>query len=305
MQRVASLHTITLDDGRQVAYRVFGDPLGFVVISCHGGLMSGLDAAISDADARARGIALVSPDRPGIGGTSRRPGHRMCDWVRDDLTALLQHLEAQGARVDRFGVTGWSEGGQYALAVGHAFPERVTRVVVVAGALPLDDPATFARLNRTDATMARLSHRAPLVARALFAGSRILSRRFPRFVARVSGWTLDASDAAVLMRESAWFAGAIADGMADARGGVEEYHAFVGPWGFRPEDVRVPVVVHQGGADRLIPAAWGEALVGRLPDARLRAYPGEGHFIVVSRRAELLDEFAEFVERPAADRDPA
>ncbi len=298
MQSVASLHSITLDDGRRVAYRVFGDPRGFVVISCHGGLMSGLDAAIADAEARERGIALVSPDRPGIGGTSRRPGHRMRDWVRDDLAALLHHLERSGLDVARFGVTGWSEGGQYALAVGHAFPERVTRVVVVAGALPLDDPATFAELNRTDATMARLSARVPFVARAMFAASRVLSRRFPRFVARVSGRALDASDAAILRGESAWFAGAVADGMADARGGVEEYHAFVGPWGFRLEEVRVPIAVHQGGADKLIPAAWAERLVERLPDARLRSYPGEGHFIVVSRRAEVLDEFAEFVRRP-------
>jgi pimeloyl-ACP methyl ester carboxylesterase len=63
----------------------------------------------------------------------------------------------------------------------------------------------------------------------------------------------------------------------------------VGPWGFEPSAVTVPVVVHQGSGDRMIPAAWAARLVEMLPDARLQSYPGEGHFIVVSRRAEVLE----------------
>ena len=289
---MASRQSITLDDGRRVAYRIYGDPDGFVVLSCHGGLMSGRDASASDAEARRLGIALVSPDRPGIGGTSRRPGHRMRDWVNDDVTALLGALGASGLGVDRFGVTGWSEGGQYALAVAHAFPERVTRVAVVAGALPLDDPATLAELNLTDRAMAVLSARAPRLAWLAFALTGALARRLPRLAAAFSGLALDASDAGVLRRHARWFGRSVADGLTDAQGGVEEYHAFVAPWGFEPEEVRVPVTVHQGGADRLIPARWAERLVARLPDARLRRYPGEGHFIVHSRRAAILAEFA-------------
>ena len=281
-----------LPDGRTLAYRIFGDPDGFPVLTCHGGLMSGLDAETGDELARERGIALISPDRPGIGGTSLRPGHRMLDWAQNDVTALLDHLAASGSDVSRFGVTGWSEGGQYALAVARVHAERVTRVVIVAGALPLDDPATLVALNGTDRRLAWLSEHTPWLARAVFGAMRTAVRLAPGLAARASGRALDASDALLLRSRTTWFSRAVGEGLADTRGAVEEYHAFVSAWGFEPSEVVVPVALHQGGADRLVPAAWAHELATRLPDARVRLYPGEGHFIVVTRRAEVLDEFA-------------
>ncbi|MCS5715528.1 alpha/beta hydrolase [Herbiconiux sp. CPCC 205716] len=282
---------IALGDGRALAYRVYGDPHGELVLSCHGGLMSGLDAATGHEVARALGIALVSPDRPGIGGSSRSPGRTPLAWAHFDVGALLEHLASPaggGLDTSRFAVTGWSEGGQYALAVAKAFPSRVSAVAVVAGALPLIDPAVFAELNRTDKRVAGLSLRAPTLAALGFAATRGLARAFPRLTAEASAAALDASDTVLLARHSAWFARCVAEGVADPRGAVDSYRAFVGPWGFPPASVTVPVVVHQGSADRLIPAAWAARLVEVLPDARLRSYPDEGHFIVLSRRAEVL-----------------
>ncbi|MDO9397199.1 MAG: alpha/beta hydrolase [Herbiconiux sp.] len=285
---MASLQSITLGSGRRVAYRLFGDPGGFPVLSCHGGLMSGSDAAPSDAVARALGLLIVSPDRPGIGGSTRRPGHRMLDWARDDVTALLDRLGASGVDVSRFGVTGWSEGAQYALAVGHVHTERVSGIALVAGALPLDEPRAFRELNATDRLMAVLSARAPGVAAGLFGLARGVVRAYPRLSAFASGAALDRSDAALLRRSSAWFSRAVREGLRDAWGAVDEYHAFVGHWGFTPEQVGVPVVLHQGGADRLVPAHWALELERRLPHATLRRYPGEGHFVVHAHRAAIL-----------------
>ncbi len=291
-----------LPDGRTLTYRIFGDPLGFPVLSCHGGLMSGLDAETGDALARERGIALISPDRPGIGGTSLRPGHRMLDWAQSDVTALLDHLTSSGIDMARFGVTGWSEGGQYALAVARVHAERVARVVVVAGALPLDDPAALVALNRTDRRLAWLSEHTPVLARFVFGAMRAAVRFAPALAARASGWALDASDARLLRSRTPWFTRAVGEGLTDTRGAVEEYHAFVAPWGFAPEEVPVPVVLHHGDADQLVPPAWAEELARRIPDARVRRYPGEGHFIVVTRRAEVLDEFAADAADAAARR---
>jgi len=284
--------TLVLPDGRTLAYRVFGDPEGFPVLTCHGGLMSGLDAETGDELARERGIALISPDRPGIGGTSLRPGHGTLDWAQSDVTALLDHLGASGVDMTRFGVTGWSEGGQYALAVARVHAHRVTRVVIVAGALPLDEPGALAALNGTDRRLAWLSERTPWLARGVFGAMRTAVRLAPALAVRASGRALDSSDARLLRSRITWFSRAVGEGLADTRGAVEEYNAFVGAWGFAPSEVSVPVVVHQGAADRLVPAAWAHELAGRLPDARVRLYPDEGHFIVVTRRAEVLDEFA-------------
>jgi pimeloyl-ACP methyl ester carboxylesterase len=114
-------HTLTLADGRTLGYAVYGDPAGRPVLICHGGLVSGHDVSPSDEHARARGLCVISPDRPGINRTDRLPGHGLLPWVRTDLLPLLDHLE-----VDQLGVMGWSEGGQYALAATFQLAGRVT-----------------------------------------------------------------------------------------------------------------------------------------------------------------------------------
>ena len=56
-----------LSDGRTLGYSDLGDPAGFPVVYCHGGLSSRVDAGSADSPARAAGIRLLAPDRPGIG----------------------------------------------------------------------------------------------------------------------------------------------------------------------------------------------------------------------------------------------
>ncbi|WP_158507211.1 alpha/beta fold hydrolase [Subtercola sp. Z020] len=278
---------LDLPGGRVLAYHEYGDPAGAVVVNCHGGLVSGIDVEYSDDPARALGLRIISPNRPGVGGTSRRSGHRMLDWASEDLNVLLEHLQ-----VDRFSVLGWSEGGQYALAVAHAFAHRVERVAVVAGALPLLEPGRLAELNANDRRLVKLARRAPLVARGYFLGSRWLARLSPRLLALVAVSALGPSDSELITTYSNWFARAMAESVIDTRGSVDEYLAFGSPWGFRPEDVAAPVEVFQGDADRVIPPAWSRALVARLPSATLHEYPDEGHFIALTRRAEVLSHLA-------------
>jgi len=66
---------VTLRDGRRLGYSIYGDPSGLPVLSCHGGLLCRLDASSADAAARDLGVGVISPDRPGVGLSERRPGH--------------------------------------------------------------------------------------------------------------------------------------------------------------------------------------------------------------------------------------
>ncbi|RFA14274.1 hypothetical protein B7R21_06725 [Subtercola boreus] len=278
---------LILPDGRRLAYHEYGDPAGAVVVNCHGGLVSGIDIEYSDEPARALGVRIISPDRPGIGGSSRWPGHRMLDWASTDLEVLLAHLG-----VDRFRVIGWSEGGQYALAAAHAHAGRVDRVAIVAGALPLAEPAhpeRLAELNANDRRLIALARRLPIAARAYFLASRWLTVLSPPILARLASIGLGPSDVALITMYSNWFARAMAESVADTRGSVDDYLAFGAPWGFAPEAVRARVEVFQGDADRVIRAAWSRILVERLPDARLHEFADEGHFVALTRRAEILE----------------
>jgi len=275
--------SVGLADGRVLGYREFGDPAGFPVVNCHGGLVCGLDVA-PFADAAAElGVRLISPDRPGIGLSDPRPDRSTADWA-DDIAALLDRLGLDGV-----GMLGWSMGGQYALACAERLGARVTRTVVIAGAVPLDDDEAFAQLNSMDRRLTRLSERHPLVARLLFATIGGIAGHAPGVWTRLSARGAVPDEAAVLESLPApGIAAAAAEALEHAGGMVEEYRAWVRPWGFSPEDVRGPVTIWQGDEDDLVPPAWGRELSERIPDARLILLGGEGHFLGYRHQAEIL-----------------
>jgi len=275
---------LTLPDGRRCAYRQYGDPGGHPVLNCHGGLVSGRDVEPHDALARSLGVRVVSPDRPGMGASARQPGHRLLDWASLDVAALLDHLG-----IERCSVMGWSAGGQYALAVGHALGARVDKVAVIAGCLPLDQPSAWAELNRSDKVLAGLSRRARPAARGAFWALRSTWRHLPSLAVRTLGRQGGAAEAAAVTAQGRWGAEILAEGSADPAGAVDDYLAMVAPWGFSPEQLAVPVGLFQGTADPLVPEAWATELARRIPGAELRRYPGEGHLIALTRRGEVLE----------------
>lgn len=284
-------HTFTLPNGRCIGYSIYGDPAGAVVVNCHGGLVSGHDVSPADQLARAMGLCIVSPDRPGIGRTDRSEGHGMLPWVRNDLVPLLDRIEA-----DRVGVMGWSEGGQYALAAAFEIPRRVTGCAVIAGCPPLDDPGTLRGSNRVDLALAALARKAPPVLRSVATSIRLLSTFAPGFLLWAAVYGSPTSERDAVREHGRWFSTSLGEGAANPHGVVDEYLAAVAPWGFAPEDLSVPICIYQGTSDTMVPEAWGRQLATRIPNASLVLYPAEGHFISLTRRSDVLRWLAETLD---------
>jgi pimeloyl-ACP methyl ester carboxylesterase len=280
-------HALDLPDGRTVGFTVYGDPAGSPVLNCHGGLVSGHDVGPADVAARSLGMCVISPDRPGINRTDRLPGHGLLPWVRSDLMPLLDHLE-----VDAIGVMGWSEGGQYALAAAFGLEGRVTRCAVIAGCPPLDDPATRKDLNRLDRTLAVLARRFPPAVHSVALGNRLLARRLPNALLRNALRGQPSAEVSSVREQGRWLPTILGEGAANSRGVVDEYRAFVAPWGFDPGDLSTPVQIYQGSDDTLVPESWGRQLAQRIPGASLVVFPGEGHFIALTRRREVMQWLA-------------
>ena len=280
-------HTLTVADGRVLGYSIYGDPAGRPVVNCHGGLVSGHDVSPAHELARALELCVISPDRPGINHTDRLWDYGLLQWVRADLGPLLDHLEA-----GKIGVMGWSEGGQYALAVAYELGDRVTGCAVIAGCPPLDDPVTFKQLNRLDRAFARLARRAPIVLRCIAMCLRSVAKHAGGPLLRASVRGQPSEEAKAVREQGRWFPKVMAEGIANPRGVVDEYLAFAAPWGFLPEDVTTPVRIYQGTADPLIPEEWGHLLTRRTPNGSLALYPDEGHFIALTRRRDVLEWLA-------------
>lgn len=128
-----TVRTITVKDGRELAYAEYGEPNGHPVFFFHGTQSSRLERHRDESIARGRGARIIATDRRGQGLSDFQPGRTLLDWP-DDVTRLADSLG-----LDRFAVMGMSAGGPYALACAHAIPERLSSIKVIAGAAPLDD----------------------------------------------------------------------------------------------------------------------------------------------------------------------
>jgi pimeloyl-ACP methyl ester carboxylesterase len=276
-------HLARLRDGRVIGYAQYGDPDGFPVINAHGGLACRVDVEAAAPIAEQAGIRLISPDRPGIGISEPLPGRTILDWARD-IGELTQQIA-----VDRFAVMGWSMGGQYAAAVGYALAHRVTRVAIIAGALPLTDPGVFDELPLMDRVYTRMSLRAPWLARQCFGAMRLIAQRTPGMYGRAAARSLGSADGAVIRDEGlATFAHMTCEALRHPGGVVDDYRAWVRPWGFAPEDLSVPVDVWTGTDDELVDARWPRRLAERIPGAALHVRPG-GHFMAHLHYREIFE----------------
>ncbi len=275
--------SVTLPDGRLLAYEEYGVPTGFPVLSFHGGLSSRLDAAPAHEAAVAKGIRLVSPDRPGVGLSTYQPGRRLADWPAD-----VAHLtEALG--IERFAVMGWSAGGAYAAICAAWMGEAVTAAALLSSAVPLDQYGTTRGLTAEDRALVFLTRRTPWLAGALMKVSivnasnarllRAVMRSFPPADRTVLTEWGPPDLALAFVRE------ALRQG---TEGCVQDYRIFGDPWGFSLEEIQVPVQIWEGGDDRTGPPGYRTFLQRHIPQATVTVVPGEGHLSLLAHRAPAI-----------------
>jgi pimeloyl-ACP methyl ester carboxylesterase len=266
-----------------MGFAEFGVADGVPVVNAHGGLSCRLEVADADPVASECGIRLISADRPGVGLSDPQPGRTVLDWAHD-VAELLDRID-----VDHFAVMGWSMGGQYAAAVGHALRHRVTRVAIVAGALPLNEPGAFEELPVMDRFLTRMAQRAPWPARQWFRTMRFTARVVPGRYGRLAARELGPADGAVIHDIGFdTFARISREATRQLPGIVEEYRAWMRPWGFAPEDLAVPVDVWAGTRDELVDRSWPHRLAHRIPCATLNIRDG-GHFMAHAHYREIFE----------------
>jgi hypothetical protein len=137
----------------------------------------------------------------------------------------------------------------------------VTRVAIIAGALPLTEPGMFDGLPTIDRVNSMLSRRAPWLARQCFRAMGFAAAGAPQLYGRLAARGLGEADGAVLRAESYHnFARMSREALRQPQGVVEEYYTMNQPWGFAPEDLQVPVDVWAGADDQLLDPQWRRSM---------------------------------------------
>ena len=284
--------TVTLRDGRTLAYAEYGSPSGRPLIHCHGTPSPRVEGALifDAAMATELDIRIIVPDRPGMGRSDFQRGRRIVDWPSDvqELTAALG--------LETFAVLGSSGGAPYAAACGALIPDRVSVVGLLGGVAPADAPGTLAAMSGPLRVMVRLGRFAPPVLRGIFR----LNLRAMRGGGRRGHERMAASfpepDRSLFQRPE------VRDGFMacfqescrqSARGPVWDVGLMGRPWGFDLAAITVKVLLWQGERDRNVPASHGRYLAGALPTCRATFYPDEAHLsLPLNHQREILSALA-------------
>lgn len=278
-------------DGRALDVLRHGPPDAFPLVF-HCGTPNAPDEFPSLFDAvTANGWQLVAHARPGYAGSSRHEGRDVAA-VAGDVAAIL---DAFG--LDRFAVLGWSGGGPHALACAALLPDRCTAAASLAGVAPydadgLDFLAGMGPENVEEFGAAAHDHAALRAFLERFAAG--LREITPEQVADELGGLIDHVDRAALTGDLAeslarMLRRAVSTG---TDGWFDDDLAFVRPWGFDLDAIRVPVSIWQGAHDMMVPFAHGQWLAAHVPGARVHLYDDEGHLSLASQLPRILDDLS-------------
>jgi pimeloyl-ACP methyl ester carboxylesterase len=273
---------MTLPDDRDLAWLESGKPRGFPVFMFHGTPGTRLQVSFDQKAITASGVRFVAPDRPGYGHSTFHRGRTLADWA-SDVATLADHLG-----IGRFAVAGVSGGGPHALACARHLGDRVSGVGIVSGIGPVAEPEFGASMEGLNKGTTMVAARAPLALHAFFSLQEHFMRRWPEAALRALSKTMPEADIEILDRPEvqATFRADLRQHSAPAA--AQDMTIFARDWGFKLEDIGVPVDVWHGTADKNVPFAHGKAVAGRIPRSRFHECPGEGHLLVVAHLGEIL-----------------
>jgi pimeloyl-ACP methyl ester carboxylesterase len=278
------------EDGRRLRAEVAGDG-GRVVLVQVGTPNAGVLYGDWVQDAVARGLTLITYDRPGYGGSSEQPGRTVGDCAAD----VRRLSEAVG--FERCVVWGFSGGGPHALACGALLEDLVAAVATVGSPAPLDAPGVDFLADRSEED--RADHELFLSDRAEWERQGEQQRK--ELLAMSPGelaeqWSAGKSpaDGAVLRGDfGVWLhrasQAAVASGIDGWTG--DDIALFHSPWGFDPASISIPVKVWHGLEDRFVPCAHGRWLAEVIPGAQAELRDHDGHFNVVAGRIGEIHEW--------------
>lgn len=280
---------IHLPDGRRLGYDERGPSDGKPLFYFHGSPSSRLEATLYVIEdlLQTLDVRLIAVDRPGMGLSAFQPGRRLLDWPGDVL-ALADHLD-----IHRFAVLAYSLGGPYGAACAYAIPERLVKVGIVSGSALFSEMELMKNINEGTRRFLNMPRESPLVSR-LFLGLMlaVMPRIAPeRFVAGASS-VLPEPDRETVRSNPEFQKGFIRMVREATRQGIRgAYHESllaITNWGFRLQDIQMPVMLWHGEADQNVPVEMARYMATAIPKCEAKFYPNEGHLSMFKRNVEEI-----------------
>ena len=278
---------ISLRDGRSLAYAEYGIPNGIPVFFFHGTPGSRYFHGPDEITSR-QGVRLISVDRPGYGRSTFQPGRCILDWPGD----IAQLANALG--LDKFAVAGHSGGGPYVSACAFALPKRISSATVLSGAGPMDTPDVTRGLTAVYKFGVKMGRFIPWpIWRALIWVIYHRRAKDPAAdIIRSSGHRPLADEQQIQLPtvREACIRSEIEAFRPGLRGLAWDARLLTYPWGFRLEDIRVPVFLWHGTADDQATVAMAQYVARKIPGSRITICTNEAHLLFFPHWEEILTQ---------------
>jgi pimeloyl-ACP methyl ester carboxylesterase len=279
---------IAVGDDRQIGFAEFGDPQGRAVFWLHG--TPGARRQIpmeARVYAEQRQIRLIGVDRPGIGSSTPYQYDTVFAFA-DDLRTIADTLG-----IDKMEVVGLSGGGPYTLACAAGMPDRVMAAGVIGGVAPTMGSDAIA-----GGVMGSIGLRVAPLLQVAGGPIGVAASALIRLIRPVGSPAVDLygrvspeADRRLLARPEikAMFLDDLLNGSRKQMAApFADVVVFARDWGFRLDEVKVPVRWWHGDHDHIVPFEHGLHVVARLPDVEMYHLPGESHLAGLGRAEEIL-----------------
>jgi len=241
-----------------------------------------------------------------MGQSSPQEARTYSGWA-DDLTAIADALGYH-----EFGVTGWSEGGPWALAAAaYIDPLRLRHVSSIAGGSYGTFGDNWAKnyLARHDALGGFLALHFEPGFHLMYEALGITAEHFRETYIKQLQKIVNDYDRQILLQpdvETA-FSEASAECFAHGSEGlVRDAELLYRRWAFDVSTIERRVHMWQGLDDRLVPDAINKQVADRMPGAVWHPVEGAGHFVAVGSADDVFGIAAEELGSmdPTSSRDP-
>jgi pimeloyl-ACP methyl ester carboxylesterase len=283
-----TIQSVETADGRILTFTATGDPRGPLLLHNHGGPSSRLEAHLFHDAALRHGLHFVCIDRPGIGRSSRQKTRSFEAWSRDLSTVALSLGH------ETFGVSGWSEGGPWALgAAAFLDPARLKHVTNLAGGSygALGPNWAAPHLSKVDAFGGLLAMNCRPAFRLMYWLLGVTAVHFRATYLKQLRQAANDDDRRILAEPSVAenFTTMSAECFAQGSDGlVRDSLVLYHQWDFDVANIRRTVHFWQGSADRFVPPVINRLVAERMPGAVWHEVPGAGHFVALGSADEWL-----------------
>ena len=274
-----------LNDGRQLGYAEFGSENGIPVFYFHGAATSRLEMPFDGQELLEKGVRVICTDRPGHGLSDFQPDRKLLDWP-EDIKQLAEYLS-----LDKFYAIGYSHGGPYVLACCLQLSEKVISGSVVSGWAPPNRSGAYKKMPVGNRILNESARYFPWLNKKLRKMMMGMITGDVQAAAQKLMASVPESDKEILAsgRAKENLTVSVREGFRNGWEGVAHDDAVVNQdWGFDIRDIQTPIQIWHGQLDVNMPFHAAEYLEKWIPNSRLMAMPGEGHFVMIKHASKVL-----------------